>query len=112
MRSTLRSPRGGAREVYLTEVTCLCVCVCVCARARALVVRQVKPARVGESAINFECELVKTHDIVNAAGKVTATVLFGEVAHHNSPHSVSLPSPSSPHLRARLHASMCVCVSP
>jgi len=36
--------------------------------------------RVGESAINFECKLVKTHDIVNAAGKVTATVLFGEVS--------------------------------
>jgi len=35
--------------------------------------------RVGESAVNFECKLVKTHDIVNAAGKVTATVLFGEV---------------------------------
>lgn len=35
--------------------------------------------RVGESAVNFECKLVKTHDIVNGAGKVTATVLFGEV---------------------------------
>ena len=40
---------------------------------------KVKPMRVGESAVNFECKLVKTHDVVNAAGKVTATVLFGEV---------------------------------
>ena len=39
----------------------------------------VSPPRVGESAINFECKLVKTHDIVNGAGKVTATLLFGEV---------------------------------
>merc|ERR1712167_89749 len=35
----------------------------------------VSPPRVGESAINFECKLVKTHDIVNAAGKVTATLM-------------------------------------
>jgi len=40
---------------------------------------KVKPPRIGESAINFECKLVKTHDIINAAGNVTATVLFGEV---------------------------------
>ena len=40
---------------------------------------RVAPPRVAESAINFECKLVKTHDIVNGAGKVTATLLFGEV---------------------------------
>lgn len=41
--------------------------------------KMVKPPRVGESAINFECKLVDTKDIINAAGQVTATLLFGEV---------------------------------
>ena len=30
----------------------------------------VKPPRVGESAINFECKLVDSKDIINADGKV------------------------------------------
>lgn len=38
----------------------------------------VKPPRVAESAIHFECKLLHRQEIKNKAGKVTCTVVFGE----------------------------------
>eukprot|EP00287_Rhodomonas_sp_CCMP768_P009770 CAMPEP_0196720256 /NCGR_PEP_ID=MMETSP1091-20130531/3077_1 /TAXON_ID=302021 /ORGANISM="Rhodomonas sp., Strain CCMP768" /LENGTH=276 /DNA_ID=CAMNT_0042061423 /DNA_START=1 /DNA_END=831 /DNA_ORIENTATION=+ len=38
----------------------------------------VKPPRVKESAVHFECKLVHRKEITNKAGKVTTTVVFGE----------------------------------
>lgn len=40
---------------------------------------KVKPPRVGESAMQFECKLKKTVDITNDEGKVTCTMFLGEV---------------------------------
>lgn len=39
----------------------------------------VVPPRVKESAVNMECKVRHTYDIVNRKGKVTTTVVFGEV---------------------------------
>jgi len=39
----------------------------------------VKPPRIGESAVQFECRLMHTHDMKNKQGQVTATLLVGEV---------------------------------
>jgi flavin reductase (DIM6/NTAB) family NADH-FMN oxidoreductase RutF len=40
---------------------------------------KVKPPRVGESAMQFECKLKTSVDITNAKGEVTATMFLGEV---------------------------------
>jgi len=40
---------------------------------------KVKPPRVGESAVHFECKLSHRHEIVNKAGVATATMVLGEV---------------------------------
>jgi len=40
---------------------------------------KVRPPRVGESAVHFECKLRHRYEVVNASGVVTATVVFGEV---------------------------------
>mmetsp|Transcript_11487 Transcript_11487/g.37772 ORF Transcript_11487/g.37772 Transcript_11487/m.37772 type:complete len:239 (-) Transcript_11487:2837-3553(-) len=39
----------------------------------------VAPPRIAESAVHFECKVAHTHDIVNKEGKVTATVILGEI---------------------------------
>ena len=39
----------------------------------------VKPPRVAESPIHFECKLVGTYDLPNTTGADTYTVIFGEV---------------------------------
>ena len=41
--------------------------------------RVVAPPRVGESAVQFECRAVHTHDLRNHDGDVTATLIVGEV---------------------------------
>jgi flavin reductase (DIM6/NTAB) family NADH-FMN oxidoreductase RutF len=40
---------------------------------------KVGPPRVGEAAVAFECKLHHRHEMRNAAGKVTATLVLGEV---------------------------------
>lgn len=40
---------------------------------------RVGPPRVGESAVHFECKLTHRHEIKNASGQVTATLILGEV---------------------------------
>ncbi|CAM9203746.1 unnamed protein product [Ectocarpus sp. 12 AP-2014] len=39
----------------------------------------VAPPRIKESAVNMECKVRHTYDIVNSKGDVTTTVVFGEV---------------------------------
>eukprot|EP00960_Hanusia_phi_P057354 763541-Hanusia_phi.AAC.2 len=39
----------------------------------------ISPPRVAESAINFECRLIHHYDMKNAQGKITATVVIGEI---------------------------------
>jgi flavin reductase (DIM6/NTAB) family NADH-FMN oxidoreductase RutF len=40
---------------------------------------QVRPPRVKESAVHMECELRHTYDVKDASGRVTATIVIGEV---------------------------------
>ncbi|CAM9684781.1 unnamed protein product [Pylaiella littoralis] len=50
----------------------------------------VTPPRVKESAVNMECKVQHTYDIVNKKGEVTTTVVFGEVVmFHVLPHLLS-----------------------
>mmetsp|Transcript_34059 Transcript_34059/g.87319 ORF Transcript_34059/g.87319 Transcript_34059/m.87319 type:complete len:275 (-) Transcript_34059:102-926(-) len=39
----------------------------------------VRPPRVGESAVQFECRLIHTHEMTNKQGEVTSTLVVGEV---------------------------------
>jgi flavin reductase (DIM6/NTAB) family NADH-FMN oxidoreductase RutF len=40
---------------------------------------QVRPPRVKESAVHMECTLRDTHEVRDADGKLTCTVVIGEV---------------------------------
>lgn len=40
---------------------------------------QVKPPRVGESAVQLECQLVHSYPVVNSAGEQSTTIVIGKV---------------------------------
>ena len=40
---------------------------------------KIKPCLVGESAVQMECKLVHSYDVINAQGKATTTMFLGEV---------------------------------
>eukprot|EP00965_Chrysotila_dentata_P012271 403168-Pleurochrysis_carterae.AAC.2 len=46
---------------------------------RRLCVGVAQPPRVGESAMHYECVLRHRHEVVNALGVVTSTMVVGEV---------------------------------
>ena len=37
--------------------------------------------RIGESAVQFECKLIHSHEMKNKHGEATATLLVGEAPH-------------------------------
>ncbi|KAK9823932.1 hypothetical protein WJX72_006453 [[Myrmecia] bisecta] len=55
---------------------------------------KVKPPRVKESAVHFECKLRHTYDVKNDKGEVTATVVLGEVVLAHVHEGVAAKSPS------------------
>ncbi|CAM9312486.1 unnamed protein product [Phaeothamnion confervicola] len=54
--------------------------------------REVRPPGVAESAVSMECKVRHTHDIKNAAGEVTATVVIAEVVLFHVVEGVLLPA--------------------
>lgn len=55
---------------------------------------KIKPPRIAESAIQFECQLRHTYDIKDASGKVCSTLVVGEVVVAHVASAVTGTSPT------------------
>ncbi|GAQ80591.1 hypothetical protein KFL_000570380 [Klebsormidium nitens] len=58
---------------------------------------KVKPPRVKESAVHFECKLVHSYEIKNHTGKATGMIVVGEVLLAHMHEEVATKSPHSGH---------------
>lgn len=54
---------------------------------------KVKPPRVKESAIHFECKLVHTYDVKNKSGAITGTIVLGECVMAHMHQGLATTSP-------------------